>query len=153
METNEEIVGDLKSLINILNDGKEGYESAAETTKSSELKSVFLEQAGKRDSYAQELKAHLAKHGGNSENENGGLLGVLHRTWLDLKEGLSSHDDKAILSAIETGEKAALEKFDKVLESEGDESDHIQILQKQRTGIREALSEIETYRQRLDTEI
>ncbi|WP_158798917.1 PA2169 family four-helix-bundle protein [Pedobacter sp. L105] len=153
METNQEIVGDLKSLINILNDGKEGYDSAAETTKSSELKSVFLEQAGKRDSYAQELKAHLARHGGNSDNESGGLLGVLHRTWIDLKEGFSSHDDKAILSSIETGEKAAIEQFDKVLENEGPDSDHIEILQKQRTGIRESLSEIETYRQRLDTAI
>jgi len=153
MESNQEIISDLKGLINILNDGKEGYNSAAETTKSSELQSVFLEQAAKRGMYAEELRAHLAQHGGSSENESGGALGVLHRTWIDIKQALSSHDDLSILGAIETGEKAALEKFDKVLEDEGTDSDHLEILQKQRTGIREALSEIETYRQRLDTEI
>jgi hypothetical protein len=62
---------------------------------------------------------------------------------------LSGKEDAAILGAIETGEKAAIEKYDKVLEDYASHADHIELLQKQRTGILEALREIETYHHRL----
>jgi len=150
MENNNEIISDLKGLVNILNDGKEGYESAAETTESIELKSLFLNFSAQRAAFAEELKAHIAQHGGESENESGGVLGSIHRTWIDIKQALTSKEDSAILGAIETGEKAAIEKFDKALEDPATHADHISLLQKQRTGILEALSEIETYHHRLE---
>lgn len=150
MESNKEIISDLKGLVNIVNDGKEGYESASETTDSIELKGLFLKYSAQRAGYALELKEHIAQHGGDSENEDGGILGSLHRTWIDIKQALSSKEDAAILGAIETGEKAAIEKFDKCLEDYASHADHIGLLQKQRTGILEALREIETYRQRLE---
>jgi len=150
MESNKEIISDLKGLVNIVNDGKEGYESASETTDSIELKGLFLKYSAQRAGYAMELKEHIAQHGGDSENEDGGILGSLHRTWIDIKQALSSKEDAAILGAIETGEKAAIEKFDKCLEDYASHADHIGLLQKQRTGILEALKEIETYRQRLE---
>ncbi|MBC8986338.1 PA2169 family four-helix-bundle protein [Pedobacter sp. N36a] len=149
METNKEIISDLKGLVNIVNDGKEGYESASEATYSKELKAVFLKYAAQRAAFAVELKNHIAQHGGNSDNEEGGILGVLHRTWIDIKQAISSKEDTAILEAIETGENAALEKYDKVLEDDTAHADHIALLQRQRTGILEALKEMETYHQRL----
>lgn len=150
MENNSEIISDLKGLINIVNDGKEGYESAAEATDSIELKGLFLKYSAQRAGYAMELKEHLALHGGDSDNEEGGILGVLHRTWIDIKQALSSKEDAAILAAIETGEKAAIEKYDKKLEDYSTHADHIELLQRQRTGILEALKEVETYRLRLE---
>lgn len=149
MATNNEIISDLKGLVNIVNDGKEGYESASEATDSIELKGLFLKYSAQRAGYAMELKDHIAKHGGESDNEEGGILGVLHRSWIDIKQALSSKEDVAILSAIETGEKAAIEKFDKALEDYESHADHIELLQRQRTGILEALKEIETYHLRL----
>jgi len=149
MESNKDIISDLKGLINIVNDGKEGYESAAETTASGELKAVFLKYSAQRAGYAAELKAHIKQHGGESENQEGGVLGALHRTWIDIKQALTSKEDSAILGAIETGEKAAIEKYDAALEDETLHADHIALLQKQRTGILEALREIETYHYRL----
>jgi len=150
MENNNEMISDLKGLINILNDGKEGYASAAETTDSPELKSLFIGFATQRENYATELTTHIAQHGGHSENESGGILGVLHRTWIDIKQAMRSKEDIAILSAIETAEKAAIEKFDAALDDPSTHADHIELLQKQRTGIREALNEIETYHHRLE---
>ncbi|ALL07075.1 hypothetical protein AQ505_17240 [Pedobacter sp. PACM 27299] len=149
METNNEIINDLKGLVNIVNDGKEGYESASEATDSIELQGLFLKYSAQRAGYAMELKDHIALHGGDSENESGGILGALHRTWIDIKQALSSKEDVAILSAIETGEKAAIEKYDQALEDYQSHADHIELLQRQRTGILEALKEIETYHQRL----
>lgn len=150
METKQEIISDLKGLVNIVNDGKEGYASASEITDSGELKATFLKYSAQRADYADELKQHIAMHGGESDNDDGGILGTLHRTWIDIKQTLSSKEDAAILGAIETGEKAAIEKYDKVLEDYASHLDHIVLLQRQRTGILEALKEIETYHQRLE---
>ncbi|MCX2453772.1 PA2169 family four-helix-bundle protein [Pedobacter sp. PLR] len=149
METNQEIINDLKGLVDIVNDGKEGYASASEVTDSGELKALFLKYSVQRGDFAIELLEHIAQHGGDSENDQGGILGALHRTWIDIKQALSSKDDAAILGAIETGEKAAIAKYDKVLEDYGSHLDHIVLLQRQRTGILEALREIESYRLRL----
>jgi len=77
-DNNKEIINDLKGLINILNDGKEGYNSASETTEDLELKGLFLNFAVQRGLYANELKAHREEHGAESENESGGVLGALH---------------------------------------------------------------------------
>jgi len=149
MDTNQEIISDLRGLVNIVNDGKEGYASASEATDNLELKALFLKYSSQRAGYARELKDHMAKHGGDSENEVGGFLGAIHRTWIDIKDALSSKQDQAILSAIETGEKAAIEKYDKVMGNFTKHEDHIVLLQRQRTGIIAALEEIQTYHQRL----
>jgi uncharacterized protein (TIGR02284 family) len=97
MELNSTVIEDLKGLVNIVNDGKEGYLSASDVTDSLELKDLFLRLASQRVGYANELKSHIALHGGESENEEGGILGVLHRTWIDIKQALSSREDEAIL--------------------------------------------------------
>ena len=151
MEDNNEIISDLKGLINILNDGKEGYNSASETTEDLELKGLFLNFAVQRGLYADELKAHLAQHGGTSDNEEGGVLGALHRTWIDIKQAFSSKENSAILGAIETGEKAAIEKFEAAINDPATHADHIVLLQKQLSGIKDSLAQIESYKGRQET--
>jgi uncharacterized protein (TIGR02284 family) len=148
MESNKEIISDLKDLLSIVNDGKEGYESSSETTDNIELKGTFLKYSAQRAAYAEELRAHIAEHGGDADNESGGILGALHRTWIDIKEALSSKEDKAILEAIKTGENAAIEKYDKYIADYVDHSDHIDLLKRQRAGVTEALAEIESLQAR-----
>ncbi|MET3114722.1 uncharacterized protein (TIGR02284 family) [Pedobacter sp. CG_S7] len=144
METNSEIISDLKDLLSIVNDGKEGYESASEVTDKIDLQGVFLKYAAQRADYAVELKAHIATHGGLADNESGGILGAFHRTWIDLKVALSTKMDVAILKAVVTGEKAAIEKYDKYIADYVDHADHMLLLEKQREGIVTALKEIES---------
>ena len=145
MESNKEIISDLNSLVTILNDGKKGYESAAETTDSLELKAVFGKYALERAAYAAELKAHIKTHGGNEDdNETGGVLGVVHRTWIDIKQAFAGNDNKAILDAIITGEKAAIEKYDGYIADYTDHADHLALLKKQRDSIQQDLTQIES---------
>lgn len=148
MENNKEIISDLKGLVSIVNDGKEGYQSAAETTDNLELKAVFLKYVAERALYENELKAHLAKHGGDSDNDSGGILGAIHRTWIDIKEALTDKSEKALLSAVITGEKAALEKFDMAIKDNELHQDHLNLLTSQRNGIADALKEIEVLEQK-----
>jgi uncharacterized protein (TIGR02284 family) len=143
MKNNEEIVSDLKELLAIANDGKEGYESAGEATESTELKALFAKYMGERIVYAAELKEHVATHGGEAENESGGILGGLHRTWLNIKQALASNEDSAILDAIVTGEKAAITKYDEIIADGVRHADHLPLLVSQREGVKEALGVIE----------
>ncbi|WP_017259433.1 ferritin-like domain-containing protein [Pedobacter arcticus] len=144
MKNQNEIVSDLKGLINILNDGKVGYKEAVGNVKSENLKSTFLELSNQRYAYEEELKAHILQHGGSSDNDEGGVLGALHRAWLDIKDAFTADNDAAILEAITTGEKAALAKYDEVLEDYRDHADHYAMLSKQREGIASALAKIES---------
>lgn len=148
MEINKEIISDLKGLVHIINDGKEGYTSAAEATDNLELKAVFLKYVAERALYENELKAHLAKHGGDSDNEDGGILGAIHRTWIDIKEALTGKSETAILGAIVTGEEAALAKYDSCISDHELHEDHLNLLTTQRNGIAEALKEIEVLQQK-----
>lgn len=148
MEENKEIIADLKGLISIINDGKEGYSSAAETTDNVELKAVFLKYVAERKLYETELKAHLASHGGQSDDEDGGILGAIHRTWIDIKEALTDKSESALLGAVVTGENAALEKYDGVIKDNQLHEDHLNLLTSQRNGIAEALKEIEVLEQK-----
>jgi uncharacterized protein (TIGR02284 family) len=144
MKNQNEITADLKGLINVLNDGKEGYKEAIQNVKSEELKSIFMDLSNERAAYAEELKAHILQHGNYADNEDGSVLGTLHRAWLDVKEVFSSNEESAILNAIETGEKVAIEKYDAVLKDHADHFDHYSLLNKQRNGIQKALDKIKT---------
>ena len=148
MENNQEIISDLKGLISIVNDGKQGYESSAEATDNLELKAIFLKYVAQRALYENELKSHITKHGGSSDNEDGGLLGAIHRTWIDIKEALTDKSETAILGAVVTGEKAALEKYDMAIKDNELHADHLNLLTEQRNGIAEALKEIEVLEQK-----
>ena len=148
MQDNQEIISDLKGLISIINDGKEGYKSAADATNNVELKAVFLKYVAERALYENELKAHLAKHGAASANDDGGILGAIHRTWIDIKEALTDKSETALLSAVVTGEKAALEKYDMAIKDNQLHEDHLNLLTSQRNSIAEALKEIELLEQK-----
>lgn len=144
MKTNQEIIDDLKGLVKIVNDGKEGYESAAETTDNAQLKTLFYGFSVERATYAADLKSHISIHGGETHNEDGGLLGALHRTWIDVKQAFTSHESHAILEAITTGEKSAIAAYDEVLADYTDHADHYNLLKNQRDGIQSTLYKIET---------
>jgi uncharacterized protein (TIGR02284 family) len=144
MESNKEVIRDLKNLLAIINDGKEGYESSSQATDKIELKGVFLKYAAQRALFASELSTHIARHGGDAQNESGGVLGALHRTWIDVKHALSSKEDKAILDAVITGETMALQAFNRHIADHADQADHIALLRRQRDGIHDAIQEMHT---------
>ncbi len=58
LKSKDEVISDLKGLLELVNDGKEGYRTAAESTESPELKALFSKLSGERFGYAAELKEH-----------------------------------------------------------------------------------------------
>lgn len=144
LKSKEDVISDLKALLELVNDGKEGYHTAAETTESPELKALFTKLSGERIVYAAELKEHIALHGAEADNESGGILGGLHRTWLSIKGALTSKDNSSLIETIITGEKAVITKYDELIADFADHADHMELLKGQREGIQNALTEIES---------
>ena len=143
LKTKDEVISDLKELLALINDGKEGYQSAAEATDNPGLQALFAKFSGERIVYAAELKEHIEAHGGLAENEGGGIVGGLHRTWINIKELLTSKEDKALLNAITDGERAVIAKYDEYIADYADHADHLSLLKEHREGISQALAEIE----------
>lgn len=109
-ESNKFIADNLSHLLNIARDGEKGYEKAAENAKDADLKTIFQRYASQRREYAVELQ-DLIKSMGGEPNQDGGVAGALHRTWIDIKESLSGHDRHALLASCESGEDAAKEAY------------------------------------------
>ena len=143
LKTREEVVSDLENLLQLINDGREGYHHAAEKTENPALKATFLKISGERIVDAEELKEHIATHGGEADNQAGGVLGGLHRTWISITEAFTGNSDSALLDAIITGEKAAIAKYDEYIADYADHADHLELLKSQREGIQDALKQME----------
>ncbi|WP_368077639.1 DUF2383 domain-containing protein [Mucilaginibacter sp. L3T2-6] len=61
------------------------------------------------------MEKYIIVHGGEAVYEDGGLLGGLHRTWINIKQAFRSKKDKGILTAITDGERAAVAKYDEYI--------------------------------------
>ncbi len=141
--TNEKAAANLKQLLSICNDGKEGYRTAAENVDSPDLKALLTTYSIQRAEFEMQLKTCMHQCNANPDNDSGGPLGVLHRTWIEIKTALTSNDNKAVLDACITGEKAALDAYNDALEDTELSPDIRQILADQRDSIKECLKNIE----------
>jgi uncharacterized protein (TIGR02284 family) len=114
---NEKSIEVLNSLIVINNDRVEGYKTASNETKDSDLKSLFaqFEQTSKKN--RDELATEVTKLGATPD-EGTRTTGKFFRVWMDVKVALSKNDRKVILDSCEYGEKVAAETYADVLENE-----------------------------------
>ncbi len=148
METrNEELIEGLKHLLHIANDGKEGYKTAADDADAAELKALFTTYSIQRSEFEMELKSCILQLGADSDNSSGGPLGAIHRVWMDIKTAVTGNDNHAILDACITGEKAAIEAYDKVLLDTSLPQEMRETLTSQRSSISECLTNVQTLEQ------
>ena len=138
---NQKAIERLNHLTAIANDGKYGYENAGEDVKDITLKQIFRQYSLERARYAEELKKEVGRLGG-SPDKGGGPLGVLHRTWMDIKSTVTSGDREAILKTCITGEEAAVKAYTEVLDDENIAANTRQIISQQLSGIQFALNSI-----------
>lgn len=138
---NEKAIDKLNHLISIANDGKYGYENAAEDVKDATMKQMFRQYSLERAGYAEDLKREVAKLGG-SPDKGGGPLGALHRTWMDIKSTITSGDREAILNTCITGEEAAVKAYTEAVNDNDIAGNLKQLISRQLSGIQFALNSI-----------
>jgi uncharacterized protein (TIGR02284 family) len=106
----------LNHLMETCKDGERGFRYAANHIKDASMKTLFLEIASQRQRFASDLLPHAQRLGGASEAD-GTAAAALHRGWMTIKDALTGHDDKAIISEAERGESAAVAAYKDAVES------------------------------------
>ena len=110
MASDAQVISTLNNLIQTCRDGQEGFQSAAEGVKSSELKELFYGYSRQRASFAGSLQDEVRRLGGEPA-EAGSVTGSLHRGWMGLKAALTGEDERAVLAECERGEDSALTAY------------------------------------------
>ena len=109
-----------KDLIQILEDAKSGFDSAADKlaeTDRADLAPKFREFANQRASFSAELEAMAASYGDDID-EDGSVAGAVHRGWMAVKDAFSGDDPDGVLNAAEQGEDYAVNEYEKALDKE-----------------------------------
>ena len=108
-----EAVSTLNTLIETLEDGKNGFESAAGNVKDSSIKTTFHQFAQQRARLATELQSEVRKLGGEAE-KSGSASAAAHRGWINLKSALGG-GEKSILNEAERGEDVTVHAYEKAM--------------------------------------
>ena len=120
-EPSEKSVGDSASTLNELvqtcKDGENGFRAAAESVPDSNLRHLLESYAQQRAEFAAELQQELRRLAENPA-DSGHAAAALHRTWMDIKAGLTSRDEAAIIAECERGEDVAVQAYRKALDSD-----------------------------------
>lgn len=117
MSHHNETTTTLNTLIATLIDSVEGYQKSAADVDNPRYAALFNARAHERQSAVTHLQAEVARHGGNPEDD-GSVMGTVHRAFESLRQVVSTHDDKAIIAEIERGEDYLKDKFEAALKSD-----------------------------------
>jgi uncharacterized protein (TIGR02284 family) len=116
-KVSKEVEDTVRSVIQSLIDGQEGFKKIGEQLKADSIKRYFLAESLKRASFRGELENLLHSEGVHDVKESGTVSGAIHRTWGDLKAHLGG-GDHALLETAEQGEDAAKKAYTDALTKE-----------------------------------
>ena len=113
-DKNEEAVDHLNDLIETCKDGEQGFRTAAESVKDSELKTLFNMYAQQRARFAGELNNEVLRRGGDPA-KSGHVSAAFHRGWINVKSAVTGKDDASIINECERGEDSAVSNYQAAL--------------------------------------
>ncbi len=133
---NDNVISTLNNLIETCKDGENGFRTAADDVKNSELKTLFNTYSQQRAQFAAELQAEVRTLGGDPEN-TGSVAATLHRGWINVKSTVTGEDEGAIISECERGEDSAVKNYKEAL-NENLPANVQSIVERQFTQVKEA---------------
>lgn len=104
----------LNSLIKTTLDSVKGFKDAAEDVNAGTYQGLFSQFASDRSSVATRLQSEVSRLGGKPEDDSS-FLAAAHRAFMNLKELVSSRDDRAIIEEVERGEDYIKGKYAEAL--------------------------------------
>ena len=112
-----EVEDTLRSVIESLIDGQEGFQKIGDELKDPSLKRRFLEESLTRASFRGDLETILHQEGVHDIKEKGSVSGTLHRSWGEFKHKLGG-GDHGLLETAEQGEDIAKKAYADALNKE-----------------------------------
>ncbi len=110
-----ETEGALRTIIEALIDGQEGFLQIGEAVKDESLKRHFLEESLKRAEFRGELETILHQEGVRDIRETGSPAGAVRRLFTGLKAAMGS-DAPSLLATAEEAEHEAVQAYSDALE-------------------------------------
>jgi uncharacterized protein (TIGR02284 family) len=136
-----------KDLIETLEDGRVGFAKGAEKLKADgnpAFAQKFSELSAQRARFAEELR-ELARQYGDEIDEDGSMLGALHRGWMTIKDAVAGDDPEGVLDAAEQGEDHAKSEYADALKA--DISAHLRtVVERQAREVQAAHDEVKALR-------
>lgn len=129
------VISEVNEIFEVLNERIMGYEKARDNVESPEYKSLFERYAAQSRSFEHELAPYSDR---TPEEAGTRTKGDLWRFWMDIKDALTADSDEAMLKASITGEEAAIDQYQDVLEDQDLPTDLRVRLDKQLIEIRAA---------------
>ena len=117
MSQNDGAISTLNNLIETCRDGQNGFQTAAEGIRNSDLKTLFHTYAQQRAQFAGELQDEVRRLGGDPET-SGSVAATLHRGWINIKSAVTGEDENAVISECERGEDAAVSNYRAALDAD-----------------------------------
>ncbi len=143
---NEKSISILNNLIEICRDGNRGYKHASEHIEHDDLETIFYRLSQQRALFEAELRDDVRQLGGTPE-DGGTLSGSIHRFYLDVKAMFTGHDTEGIIEACKTGEKTAIEAYEKAIASDDLPAFIKERLTEQHKLIKGAVTQLEEFKQ------
>lgn len=144
----EEIVNNLNDIIIKNFDASKGFETASKNVSNPALKQALESCAAQRGHFAGILISEVIALEGSPASESS-MLGAIHRGWMDIKAALATNEDKAVLNACVTGEHAAVEEYDTLLDK-GISGSLLHNVQIQRNEVNDTLHQLALLASKLD---
>jgi uncharacterized protein (TIGR02284 family) len=112
----KEVESVLRSVIQALIDGQDGFKKIGEEMKDENLKEYFLAESLTRAQFRGVLESILHQEGVHDVKESGTTAGTVRRAWGDLKATFGG-GDASLLSTAEEGEDEAVQAYAKAMEA------------------------------------
>jgi uncharacterized protein (TIGR02284 family) len=106
----------LKSVVQILIDGQEGFQKIGEELKDETLKHFFFSESLQRAQFRGDLETVLHQEGVHDVKESGTVGGSMQRAWGDLK-AMMGGSDHALLTTAEQEEASAVKAYTDALDN------------------------------------
>lgn len=114
-QSHEDLVNNLQGLLEKNYDAEKGYKEAMIKAEGEFLTEYLKNRAALRNRFATELSDVILKLN-ETPIASGSTEGTLHRTWMNIKEALSSDSDEAIMEEVIRGEKDSIEEYKESLD-------------------------------------
>lgn len=112
----DETLDKLRQLRRLNVDSAKGYEECCKLIDDERYQSAFRHIAHSRRDQAQALATQIEWNEG-AEKEEGSYVAALHRTWLRVRETLTSDSVQAVLEEAERGEDVIKEAYEDALDA------------------------------------
>ena len=106
----DETVSQLNHLVEVCRNGQHGFRQAAERAGDAHLRAIFAEYASQREQFAVQLRYQVSRLGGRPQ-DNGTVAGAFHRTWMGVRNSISSDAERTLIRECERGERFALASY------------------------------------------